>query len=100
MSDRSFNLSYQISLDQIQNICDQIPDTEKVKQITPMNAGLSAFLVKLEFQNPSTPSWVLRVVNPDGKKRYEQEIGAILQAHQNPTVQILNQSYNLPKDVF
>jgi len=92
MNNRAFNLSYQISLDQIQKICDQIPHSEKVKQITPMNAGLSAFLAKLEFENPTTLSWVLRVINPDREMKYEREMGALLQAHQKfnvPTPKVI-----------
>ena len=62
MYDHEFNLSYQVPLEKIQIICDQIPHSEKVKQITPMNAGLSVFLAKMEFEKSTTPSWVLRVI--------------------------------------
>ena len=92
MYDRAFNLSYQISQDHIKKICNQIPHTEKVTRITTMNAGLSAFLAKLDFKNSTTPSWVIRVINPNREKKYEREMGALLQAHQKfnvPTPKVI-----------
>ncbi|MHA1453125.1 MAG: phosphotransferase family protein [Promethearchaeota archaeon] len=52
-------------------------------QITPMNAGLSAYMVKVDFRSTSDPSWMIRVINPEYKMIFEREMGAILHASEN-----------------
>ena len=88
MSEESFNLNYQISPSKIQEICNATPSSPNVSLITPMSAGLSAYMVKLDFTN--SPSWMLRIINPEEEKAYEQEMGALLHVKQNYDIPIPN----------
>ncbi len=80
MSEGTFNLKFQLTRPKIEEICKSISDSKKVSEIIPKNAGLSAYIVKVNFMDTSEPSWMIRVVNPEYKMGFEREIGAILHA--------------------
>ena len=86
--EEAFNLSYRISRSKIQEICNAAPNSPIVSQITPMNAGLSAYMVKVDFRNTSESSWMIRVVNPKWEMNFEREIGALLHAEESQEIPI------------
>jgi aminoglycoside phosphotransferase (APT) family kinase protein len=92
MSEGSFNLNYHLTNEKIREICATISESRNISKIIPMNSGLSAYMVKVDFTNTSEPSWMIRVMNPENKKIFEREMGAILHATEKlnvPTPKIL-----------
>ena len=93
MAAQRFNLRYQITDAQIQDICNRHLEKPHIQHIAPMNTGLSAYTTKIEFTDHDQVSCVLRIMNPENIDTFEKELGTLLHAkynHQIPTPKIVS----------
>lgn len=98
MNDRKFNLEYNISQQQIQEIISNFPQKTQLQKVKPMNYGLSAFLTQLTVtQGSKIRELMLRIINPDREHKMARELGAIHQAnhvYHIPSPQIYLKDYS------